>query len=541
MAEMNGGAAMDKEALLKRVGSEKKLHRVDSCPFLKDHLTVVVIGASGDLAKKKTYPSLFALWKSHFLPEKIKIVGYARSKMSDADLRDRLRPFLVGAKSVHGRTDSQVEDFLEHCVYRSGGYEEAEAWKGVNEDLNEIEANSGMLECNRLFYFAVPPNVFAPAASAIKDNCWNLEGGREGWKRVIMEKPFGTDLSSFESLSQHLSSVFQEEEMYRIDHYLGKEMVANLLYVRFANIMFEPLWNRHYIKSVTITFKEDIGTYGRGGYFDKVGIVRDVMQNHLLQVMSIVAMEAPVRLAGERFDEFIRDEKVKVLECVDAIRPEEVVLGQYTASRDGSEPGYLEDEGVPKDSNCPTFATLVMWIRNQRWEGVPFILKAGKALNERKAEVRIQFHAAAAGEFLFPSAGELVRNELVFRMQPNEAIYMKANMKQPGLGDKITVSELDMTYRNAFPDDFDKLPDAYTRLILEVLRGKHAAFVREDELRVSWKIFTPLLEKLESQKPTSYVFGTRGPKESDELISKLGFRYHGGFYKYLKSIPGKVG
>eukprot|EP00186_Timspurckia_oligopyrenoides_P005049 CAMPEP_0182441528 /NCGR_PEP_ID=MMETSP1172-20130603/504_1 /TAXON_ID=708627 /ORGANISM="Timspurckia oligopyrenoides, Strain CCMP3278" /LENGTH=472 /DNA_ID=CAMNT_0024635877 /DNA_START=34 /DNA_END=1449 /DNA_ORIENTATION=- len=469
---------------LRRVNSDSDAGRLLLTPFQFEGLTIVVIGASGDLAKKKTYPSLYALWKSRFLPSSVRIIGYARSPSDDDTFRAKLVPYLEKASSIHGRsTETEMYKFLDRCTYRSGKtYEDEDAWKSLNAHISEAEENEKESSANRVFYFAIPPNVFHAAGQSLKQFCM----GNRGWNRVVIEKPFGRDLSSFEELAAGMSELFTEEQMYRIDHYLGKEMVANIACLRFANTFLEPLWNRHYVKSVTITFKEDIGTEGRGGYFDKFGIIRDVMQNHLLQVLSIVAMEPPSRLAGEGFDQFIRDEKVKLLRCIDPIKLEECVLGQYVASDDGSVPGYLEDEGVPDDSVTPTFATCVLWIRNPRWEGVPFIMKAGKALNERKAEVRVQMHAPPAAQFLYPDSAQLNRNEFVMRMQPNEAIYMKCNVKHPGLGGEPVMSELDLSYKDRFPDEFSKLPDAYTRLILEVLRGNQAAFVREDELRNAW-------------------------------------------------------
>jgi len=266
------------------------------------------------------------------------------------------------------------------------------------------------------------------------------------------------------------------------------------------------VWNRHHVASITITFKEDIGTEGRGGYFDEYGIIRDVMQNHLTQVLSLVAMEPPNSLSAED----VRDEKVKVLKAAKPIKPEDCIIGQYQ--------GYIEeDEKVARDSRMPTFATAVIHINNARWSGVPFILKCGKGLNERKAEIRVQFKSVPG---IYSNAE---RNELVFRIQPNEAVYYKVNTKKPGLSEEIGMSELDLTYKERFEV---RLPDAYERLIYDVIRGDHNLFVRGDELDAAWRIFTPLLHHLEKEKvkPISYKFGSRGPEESDQLINKYGFQ-----------------
>jgi len=360
----------------------------------------------------------------------------------------------------------------------------------------------------RIFYLAVPPSVFSTAAKAIKEAGLS----QTGFNRVIIEKPFGKDFESSEKLSKELADLFSEDEIYRIDHYLGKEMVQNLMCLRFANSVFEPLWNRHHIKTVQIIFKENFGTQGRGGYFDEFGIIRDVMQNHLLQVLALLAMEAPVTLAAND----VRDEKTKLLRCIPPIKKEEVVIGQYGKSLDGKEPGYLEDEGVPKDSICPTFATAILHVNNDRWHNVPFIMKCGKALSEKKAEVRLQFREA--GHNLYQNAP---LNELVLRLS-DEAIYLKMCIKKSGLSDDLEVSELDLTYKSRH---HIRLPDAYERLIFDVIRGDHNLFVRSDELSVAWKIFTPILHELEEKKvqPIVYPAQTRGPAESDELIKSVGY------------------
>jgi glucose-6-phosphate 1-dehydrogenase len=318
-----------------------------------------------------------------------------------------------------------------------------------------------------------------------------------------------------------MGALFNEKDLFRIDHYLGKEMVQNLMVLRFANSWLEPNWNRDKISSVLITFKEDIGTMGRGGYFDEFGIIRDVMQNHLLQVLSIIAMEAPLSVHGGEGNH-VRDEKVKALRCIAPIAVEDCVLGQYVADEKGDNPGYLEDETVPKGSRCPTFATCVLKVNNSRWEGVPFIIKCGKALDERKTEVRIQFRQQPGASHMFP--GETIPpNELVIRLQPNEAIYLKTNIKSPGLQTIPTQVEMDLSYTTRFPGAHN--PDAYTRLILDVLRGKQAGFVRDDELEAAWAIFTPLLHKIDAGhiQPVPYKFGSRGPEESDALLASNGF------------------
>lgn len=507
-----------------RRASTTQIQADDTCGYLDNHLTIFVVGASGDLAKKKTYPSLYDLHRHSFLPESVVICGYARSHKTDAEFRDHLRPFLKGGD------DEDRSDFLDRCIYRAGGYDSEADVNAAFEDLKAVEAKSGAAVINRLFYFAIPPSVFVPIGKSLKHAIIGpseADDGSEkiGWNRLIIEKPFGKDTASFEKLSSDMGALYTEKHLYRIDHYLGKEMVKNLMMMRYSNAIFEPLWNRNHISNIQITFKENFGTKGRGGYFDGYGIIRDIIQNHLLQVLTLVAMEPPVACSGENYSNYVRNEKVKVLDSIPPVELEDCVLGQYLAPEDGSEPAYVDDPTVPDDSVTPTYAAMVLRINNPRWEGVPFILKAGKALNERKAEVRIQFKQPPGAAAMFPGE-KIPHNELVMRLQPDEAVYMKMNVKEPGLRTTPVTSELDLTYKSSFPDAFNV--DAYTRLILDVLRGSQAAFVRDDELRSAWKIFTPVLHRIEREKvqPIKYAYGSRGPAEADELLKKEGFKYH---------------
>lgn len=498
------------------------LPEIQFCDYLPDTLTIFVVGASGDLAKKKTYPSLFDLHRNGFLTDRTIICGYARSGKSDEDFKAQIEPYLK-----HG-SDEERKSFLDLCIYRKGAYDSADDVASVFEELKQKEQELGG-KANRLFYFAIPPSVFVPIGASIKKAVIeeSVDDPKVGWSRLIVEKPFGKDSDSFQELSSAMGALYTEDYIYRIDHYLGKEMVQNLVILRFSNAIFEPLWNRNHIQSITITFKENFGTKGRGGYFDSYGIIRDVIQNHLLQVMSLVAMEPPVKVTGEGSANYVRDEKVKVLNCIEPVKLEDCVLGQYLAAPDGSEVAYTEDPTVPDDSVTPTFATIVLWVKNQRWDGVPFIIKAGKALNERKAEIRVQFKKAPGANGMF-GGQEISENELVMRLQPDEAVYVKTNVKSPGLATKPIVSELDLSYKERYDVE---IFDAYTRLILEVIRGRQATFVRDDELKASWAIFTPLLHQIDEGKikPILYEYGSRGPPESDKLAEKVGYSYRGNY------------
>jgi len=429
------------------------------------------------------------------------------------------------ATAIKGVDTAVLDKFLAKCYYRSGpSYGSVEAFAALATDLNEWEkqqpdgAPPGSPVANRLYYMAIPPNVFAESGEAIKASGMSVAG----WTRLIVEKPFGHDFDSANELATAMTNVFAEEHIYRIDHYLGKEVVQNLMMLRFGNTFLEPLMNKEHISSVTITFKEDFGTQGRGGYFDNYGIIRDIMQNHLMQVLTLVAMEAPVTVAGSgQSGTHIRNAKVQLLRCMEPVKLEDVVVGQYMGDKDNE--GYLDDPTVPKGSVTPTYAVAILRICNRRWEGVPFIMKAGKALNERKAEIRIQFKDAPAINFMFPGQ-KFARNELVMRIQPNEAVYLKCSMKAPGLYTNPITSELDLTYKSRY-SDAEGAPDAYTRLILEALRGKDFTFVRSDELLESWRIWTPMLQEMEARKvpPIPYQYGSRGPPEGDELARKAGY------------------
>ncbi|TFK55722.1 glucose-6-phosphate 1-dehydrogenase [Heliocybe sulcata] len=479
---------------------------------LKDNTIIIVLGASGDLAKKKTYPALFGLYKNGFLPRDVHIVGYARTKMDDVEYHKRTTGY-IKVNEGDEETKAKVEEFKKNSTYVSGGYEDGPSFDNLNKHLEQIESKYQSKERNRVFYLALPPSVFIPVAKNLREHCY---AGKGGANRIIVEKPFGKDTDSCRELLKSLKEHWTEDETYRIDHYLGKEMVKNLLVLRFANIAFSSGWDKNSISNVQITFKEPFGTEGRGGYFDEFGIIRDILQNHLLQVLSVLTMERPVSFSAED----VRDEKVKVLRAIPPIERSDTLLGQYVAAN--GKPGYLDDDTVPHNSVCPTYAATTLWIHNPRWEGVPFILKAGKAVNEAKVEIRIQYKDVTQGIFK-----DISRNELVIRIQPSEAVYLKFNAKTPGLYTRAIPSEMDLTYKRRFADIH--IPEAYESLILDALKGDHSNFVRDDELDVAWKIFTPILHWIDGlsgprPKPVGYPYGSRGPKELDAFIQKYGYK-----------------
>ncbi|XP_078520627.1 glucose-6-phosphate 1-dehydrogenase isoform X1 [Lissotriton helveticus] len=520
-------------ATMSHSSEQVNLSRQEVCGILREELlhdevfrqaythVFIVVGASGDLAKKKIYPTLWWLYNDGLLPEDTYIVGYARSKITVEDIRKQSQPNFKATAA----DQQKLEKFFARNSYISGQYNDRTSFEKLNTHISSLP--NGKI-ANRLFYLALPPSVYEDVTRNIRLTCMSTEG----WNRVIVEKPFGKDLDSSNKLSNHISSLFKEEQIYRIDHYLGKEMVQNLMVLRFGNRIFGPIWNRDNIGCVVLTFKEPFGTEGRGGYFDEFGIIRDVMQNHLLQMLCLVAMEKPCSTDSDD----VRDEKVKVLKCISEVTTNDVVLGQYVGNPKGegeARKGYLDDPTVPAGTTTATFATAVLYVHNERWDGVPFILRCGKALNERKAEVRLQFRDVPGDIF----NQQCKRNELVIRVQPNEAVYAKMMTKKPGMFFNPEESELDLTYGNRYKDV--KLPDAYERLILDVFCGNQMHFVRSDELREAWRIFTPLLHTVEAEKkpPTPYEYGSRGPPEADELMKKVGFRYE-GTYKWVN--PNKL-
>lgn len=475
--------------------------------------TFIICGASGDLARKKIYPTIWYLFRDDLLPKNTKFIGYARTKQTVSELREKCKKFI----KVKAGEEEKFEKFWQNNFYMSGSYDKRIDFEMLNQEITKYEKGP---TSNRIFYLALPPSVFEPATVNIRNACISIKG----YTRIIIEKPFGRDDESSEKLSNHLAGLFKEDQIYRIDHYLGKEMVQNLMTIRFANQIFSPSWNRENIASVFISFKEPFGTEGRGGYFDDFGIIRDVMQNHLLQILSLVAMEKPVTINPND----IRDEKVKVLRHIPPIQMEDILIGQYVGNPNGQgeeKLGYLEDPTVPNDSITPTYALATLWINNSRWEGVPFILRCGKALNERKAEVRIQYRDVPGDIF----NGQTKRNELVIRVQPGEALYLKLMSKSPGMKFDLVETELDLTYSLRYHGS--DVPDAYERLILDVFTGTQMHFVRNDELKEAWRIFTPILKQLENGKvkPVPYVYGSRGPQEADTKLSQYDFKYTGSY------------
>jgi len=492
------------------------------CPALEqggNTVSITVVGASGDLAKKKIFPALFALFYEDWLPEHFTIFGYARSKMSDEELRNMISMTLTCRIDQRANCSEKMDKFLKRCFYQSGQYNSEEGFRELDRKLTEKEA--GKLP-NRLFYLSIPPNIFVDVVRSA--SCTASLPSGSGWTRFIVEKPFGRDSESSGELTRSLKMYLEEEQIFRIDHYLGKELVENLSVLRFSNLVFQPLWSRDYIRNVQLIFSEDFGTEGRGGYFDHYGIIRDIMQNHLLQILALFAMETPVSLAAED----IRNEKVKVLRSMRKLKLEDVVVGQYKGHTRGGKsfPAYVDDPTVPNDSVTPTFAAAALFIDNARWDGVPFLMKAGKALHTRHAEIRVQFRRVP-GNLYRGNVGmdlDMATNELVLRVQPDEAIYLKINNKVPGLGMRLDSSNLNLFYSERYQRE---IPDAYERLLLDAMEGERRLFIRSDELDAAWAIFTPVLRELEDRRvaPELYPYGSRGPVGAHYLAANYNVRW----------------
>ncbi len=478
-------------------------------------LGIVVVGASGDLAQTKIIPALFALYCQNYLPEKFYIYGLARTEMDHETFRKKVMENLT-CRYVPGEScDDRIKEFLERCYYSQGQYSSSDSFMDLFQVMREVEGNGPV---NRIFYMAIPPSVFQAVALALGNSGLVSCDDSQGWSRIVVEKPFGLDRASSDQLIEAIQAVFTEEMTYRIDHYLGKEIIQNLMVLRFANLIFEPLWNKSYIESVSIKWAEPIGVGQRGGYFDGFGIIRDVMQNHLLQILALLAMERPTEYSAVA----IRNAKVALLKSVSPLTLDRLVIGQYGASLSGTQQPYVAAANVSPDSLTPTYAAAVLQIRNPRWEGVPFLIEAGKALDQKINEVRIRFREVPAGLFENTTVA-LYSNELVMRIQPDEAIVLKIMNKKPGLDLDLVSTELNLRYQAVFST---LIPDAYECLLLDVIQGDRSLFIRADELDAAWDVFTPALHQLDEKgiAPEIYPYGSSGPQAGAALARKYGFK-----------------
>jgi glucose-6-phosphate 1-dehydrogenase len=479
---------------------------------------LVIFGASGDLTRRKLFPALYSLAYRRLLPEQFAVVGVARSEMSDDEFRGRMEE----AVREFGRDEfrQDVWDSLAEGIrYVATEFASDEGEDHVGACLTRLDDERG-LRGNRVYYLAVPPDAFEVLVRQLGER-----RSAEGWTRLIVEKPFGRDLESARALNAMLQEHFREEEIFRIDHYLGKETVQNVLALRFANGIFEPIWNRQFIDHVQITVAESVGIERRAGFYEQSGAIRDIFQNHLLQLIAVTAMEPPIDFTAES----VRNEKVKVLKAMHTPGPKHVVRGQYARGFvEGEEvPAYRDEEGVDPNSMTETYVAAKLYIDNWRWADTPFYIRTGKRLPRRETTVAIQFQRAPHPPFA-EIAGEGMRpNVLVVHIQPNEGVSLEIGAKVPGHGMQIRTVHMDFLYGGTFRTG---LPEAYERLILDCLLGDATLFTRSDEIEEQWGLVDAIVAAWRRDRPVfpNYAAGTWGPKDANDLLDRdgRGWRTH---------------
>jgi glucose-6-phosphate 1-dehydrogenase len=467
--------------------------------------TTVIFGASGDLTRRKLVPALHSLGCEGLLPDASRVIGVARSPMSDDDFRLRQYEGVRDYARLNPTVCSLWAEAEHRLTYLDGGYDDPETYRRLAQRLAQHDAEAGT-GGNRLFYLATPPSLYPIIVEHLGQAGLNHS---QGWTRIIIEKPFGRDVRSAHELNDQVHAVFVEDQVYRIDHYLGKETVQNIMTLRFANAIFEPLWNRNYVDHVQITVAESVGVGHRAGYYDKAGILRDMFQNHLLQLLSLTAMEPPALFEANA----LRDEKVKVLR---AVRAGELNVGAQYA-------GYRVEDGVAPDSQTATYAALQFFVDNWRWQGVPFYLRSGKHLKAKTTQIAIQFKDAPHLMFPQTPGREMAANVLDLCLQPDEGIHLRFEAKEPGLG--MQARSVDMEFHYAEDFGATALPEAYERLLLDAMQGDAALFARADEIELAWCLIDPILARwgrANASPLAVYEPGTWGPQEADDLLAQDG-------------------
>jgi glucose-6-phosphate 1-dehydrogenase len=477
--------------------------------------TLVIFGATGDLARRKLMPALYNLAHEGALPERFNLIGVSRRDQSDDEFRAQARE-AIQQFSRRTPDDQVLEGLLGRMHYLGIPFDDTPNYAKLGAAMDTLDQENG-LPLNRVYYLSTAPEYFPVITENIKEN--GLHRHEHSEVRVVIEKPFGTDLASARSLQDVVHSVFRERQVFRIDHYLGKETVQNVMAFRFANYMFEPVWNRNYIDQIQITAAEDIGIGTRAGYYDGAGALRDLVQNHMLQLLTLVCMEPPASFEANK----VRDEKVKVLQAIEPPTPEQVaettVRARYTRGVVGGEevPGYLDEEGVPEDSDTETYAALKLEVHNWRWAGVPIFLRTGKRLARKVTEIAVQLKPVPHLAFASKGSVGVQPNQLILTVQPNEGVSLSLGAKIPGASMRIRPVNMEFLYGTSF---MSQSPEAYERLILDAMRGDATLFTRNDEVDAQWSIIDPILQAWNEGHPpiTEYEAGSPGPAAADELI-----------------------
>ena len=484
---------------------------------------IVIFGATGDLTARKLLPALYNLTRDGLLSKSTVVIGFARRPKTDEQFRAEMLDAINKFSRCKPADAELWRDLAPRIFYHQSTFENADGYHSLADRLADVDKkfNTGG---RRLYYLSTSPTEFGQIVERLGDaGLGNIDPfNSQAWRRAIVEKPFGRNLVTARELNQHVNRVFDESQVYRIDHYLGKQTVQNLLVFRFANGIFEPIWNRRYVDHIQITVGETLGVEGRGGYFENAGTLRDMVQNHLMQLLTLIAMEPPVALDGDA----IRDEKVRVLKSIQPFAPHEVALhtvrGQYTPGTVDGKPtiGYLQERGVAPGSQTETYAAVKLDINNWRWHGVPFYLRSGKHLKRQGSEVSIHFNSAPGVLFNAPG-GNLARNILTLRIQPKEGISLLINAKRPGTVTRIAPAHMDFEYNEAFGS---YSPEAYERLLLDAMLGDSTLFIRRDEVESAWSIIDRIEEAWAAGTPplANYEPGSWGPQAADELLARDG-------------------
>jgi glucose-6-phosphate 1-dehydrogenase len=482
-------------------------------------VALVIFGASGDLTSRKILPAIERLARRQALPSTFSVIGIARTDMSDDDFRS------LAVKAVPEHSPGW-ESLVANFRYVAGEYAHPDTFDKLKSVLSEVDARVGTAG-NRVYYLATIPAMFGEVAGALAEHGLNRPDSEGSFVRIVVEKPYGRDLDSAVALDASMHSAFDESQIYRIDHYMGKETVQNVLALRFANAIFEPIWNRRYVDHVQVTVAESLGVGHRGGFYETAGALRDIVQNHVMQVLALTLMEPPTRIDGEA----IRDEKVKLLRAIEVLSPDavtrEVVRAQYMPGWVEGEQvvGYRQEDGVAPTSSTETYVAMQMKVDNWRWAGVPVFVRTGKRLPKRATEVTMHFRDVPHLPFAGSLAEGLGPNALVLRVQPDEGITLRFGAKVPGQEFRVRSVSMDFSYGAAF---LEETPDAYERLILDSLVGDPTLFIRTDEVDQAWRIVDPLLEAWAEGRPAleQYQAGTWGPREADRLLGREGKAWH---------------